>query len=172
MLEVWNRVVIRQKIKFFLCLPPPSPSLRPLPLPPSLPPPLLSLPSLPPPLPPSSPFPPSLPPSLPPSVTLYSCSRLGSNCAQCLSVADYNCQFCDFSCSLSDQCSTIIETVEDCDFPIISSVRSLAVYVIARARAQAVSRILYCGTPLITTPCEDTLNSRHFASPNSTFFHP
>ena len=71
---------------------------------------------------------PSHPHTLPPlPVTFYSCGRLGSNCAQCLSLDNhYRCTFCQsqFSCLLDDKCTgDIIDTVEDCPLPSIDSVR-------------------------------------------------
>ena len=61
-------------------------------------------------------------------VIFYRCPKLGSNCAECLSLDDdYRCNYCGFSCSLDNQCtregSESIMRIEKCDLPIITSVR-------------------------------------------------
>ena len=70
------------------------------------------------------------PPSPSLSVTLYSCDRLGTNCAQCLAIpSSYGCGFCSspskFSCPLHNQCSSqedIVDDVGKCPLPTIETV--------------------------------------------------
>ena len=90
-------------------------------------------------------YPPPLPPPPPPpppphththtlTVTLYSCPRMGTNCAQCISVPSaYNCSHCgaSSSCFLQESCVegglNSPSQVEECGTPVIEDVSGVRV---------------------------------------------